>query len=442
MEFQFGVFENVRLPVRISQRSNLKYIKTVMDNLDDRLRADFRNSCLGILADVPEIQFSTQLIQALVCQGIRCDKSHELRFNVQGHLTWFGLQKYAIVTGLHAGSFPEGDRYTKALEKRRLKEKYFKSLEKISCAQMENTFVRASTPGTDRCKLGLALIVEGVITASDNNVGIDEDTHYLVDDLELFFHTTGPKPCLHNLWMDINATIFLFSSGLIWAYEVVPELSERFDGQVGERSPRLLYWTSTKQPQQRMYDAFFRDVQLHVHATLRPTEAERDLPYIVSLVPFPDRSVQFLDDLARSVVGPQFHEAARPVGDMRVALRVTGMTTSLVQGSRTMRHRRAMIIRHRRATRTMGLRLMTVETEVATSPGMRGGPTVMRDDVEGMLLDQRILFEMRLRIVKLKIIQHMIEEFARLRDFISNLVSPSGGTSTSATAPVMNVPNI
>ncbi|CAA3031626.1 Hypothetical predicted protein [Olea europaea subsp. europaea] len=66
----------------------------------------------------------------------------------------------------------------------------------------------------------------------------------------------------------------------------------------------------------------------------------------------------------------------------------------------------------------------------------------MRDDMEGMLYDQRILFEMRLRIVKLEIMQHVIEEFARLRDFISILAPPSDGTSTFAVAPVVNEPNI
>ncbi|CAA2975373.1 Protein S-acyltransferase 24 [Olea europaea subsp. europaea] len=266
MKFQFWAPENVRLPPRISQRSNLKNIKTVIDNLDDRLRADFRNSCLGFLADVPEIQFFAQLIQVLVCRGIRGDKSHELGFNVQGHLTRFRPQEYAIIIRLHAGSFSEGDRYTKALEKKRLKEK-------------------------------LALIVEGVITAPDNNVDIDEDTLSLVNDLKLFFFYPWAK------W------------GIgIWAYEAVPELDERFDQRVGERSPRLLCWTSTKQLQQRTYDAFFRDVQLHVHGTLCPTEAEHDLSYIISLVPFSDHLVQFLDDLDRSVVGPQFHEAAPTSG--------------------------------------------------------------------------------------------------------------------------------
>ncbi|CAA3001815.1 Hypothetical predicted protein [Olea europaea subsp. europaea] len=74
--------------------------------------------------------------------------------------------------------------------------------------------------------------------------------------------------------------------------------------------------------------------------------------------------------------------------------------------------------------------------------GTRGGATLMREDVNGMLYDQRMLFEMRLRTVKLEIMQHVTEEFAKLRDFISTLVSPSSGTSTSAAAPVVNEPNL
>ncbi|CAA2986022.1 Hypothetical predicted protein [Olea europaea subsp. europaea] len=257
-----------------------------MDHFHDRLRDDFRNCCLGFLADVLEIQFPAQLIQAL------------------GHLTQFGLQKYAIVTRLHTGSFKEGDRYRKALEKRRLQEKYFKSQEKISCAQLEKTFVRVSTPRADRYKLDLALIVEGVIIAPDNNVGIDEDTFSLVDDLELFFSYPWAKVGYRRLlkgfqgtWArkmsdakmknqkDVSYTIHRFSIAIqIWAYETVLEFGKRFDE-----------W-------------------LHVHATLHPTEAERDLPYITSLVPFSDRPVQFLNDLARSVVRPQFHEAAPASG--------------------------------------------------------------------------------------------------------------------------------
>ncbi|CAA3012872.1 Hypothetical predicted protein [Olea europaea subsp. europaea] len=371
-----------------------------MYHLDDRLRDDFRNCCLGFLADVP------------------------------GHLSRFGLQEYAIVTGLHVGLFLEGDRYKKALEKMRLKEKYFKSLEKISCAQLEKIFVRALTPRTDRYKLGLALIVEGVITVPENNVGIDEDTLSLVDDLELVFSYPWAK---------------------IWAYEAVPELGERFGEQVGERSPWLLCWTSTKQPQQRTYDAFFSDVQLHVHATLCPTEVERDLPYITSLVPFPDRPV--------SVVGPQFHEAASASGghDGRTAGDGHDDESGTLEGNSDDGSKANESGDNSRDTssetgagddedvsgwQSGALPILMVVLSTSGLQVTHGGPTVMREDVEGMLLDQRILIEMRLQTVKLEIIQHVTEEFPRLRDFISTLVPPSGGTSTSAAAPVMNEPNI
>ncbi|CAA3000533.1 Hypothetical predicted protein [Olea europaea subsp. europaea] len=44
--------------------------------------------------------------------------------------------------------------------------------------------------------------------------------------------------------------------------------------------------------------------------------------------------------------------------------------------------------------------------------------------------------------MKLEIMQHVTEEFTGLRDFISTLVSPSSGTSTSAVALVVNEPNL
>ncbi|CAA3010077.1 Hypothetical predicted protein [Olea europaea subsp. europaea] len=65
-------------------------------------------------------------------------------------------------------------------------------------------------------------------------------------------------------------------------------------------------WTSTKQPQQRTYDAFFKNVQLHVYATLRPTEIKRGQPHIATLVLFNDHPVPALDDLVRDSVASQF----------------------------------------------------------------------------------------------------------------------------------------
>lgn len=187
MEFDYCIPKEARLRAHISQRSNLKYVKTVMDVFDDRQHDEFRNSPFGYLAEVAEIQFSAQLIQQLVFRTIRTDKVNELWFKVQGNMMRFGLQEYTLVTGLRRGVFSEGDEFDRVLKRRRLKERYFKSMEKISLAQLQTTIARPSTTRADRYKLGLVLIVEGVFNAPDNNVGIDLHTLSIVDNLDIFF---------------------------------------------------------------------------------------------------------------------------------------------------------------------------------------------------------------------------------------------------------------
>ncbi|CAA2992940.1 Hypothetical predicted protein [Olea europaea subsp. europaea] len=48
----------------------------------------------------------------------------------------------------------------------------------------------------------------------------------------------------------------------IWAFEAMPEIGDRFARRLGHQSPRLLSWTCTKQPQQRTYDAFFKNIKV------------------------------------------------------------------------------------------------------------------------------------------------------------------------------------
>ncbi|CAA3028901.1 Hypothetical predicted protein [Olea europaea subsp. europaea] len=187
MNFEPLVPENARLRGHIPQRNNLRYVKIVVKYFDERQREDFRNSCLGFLSELSDLQFSVQLIQQLLFCCIRTDKRHELWFNLQGHLARFGIQEYALVTGLRCGLLLDDNVMERVLNKRRLKDKYFKHVDKISCAQLEQTFLRSSTPQADRYKLGLALIIEGVFNTPDNYVGIDMETLLIVDDLDLFF---------------------------------------------------------------------------------------------------------------------------------------------------------------------------------------------------------------------------------------------------------------
>ncbi|CAA3009252.1 Hypothetical predicted protein [Olea europaea subsp. europaea] len=203
MEFYFCISEDARLRAHISQWSNLKYVKIVIDHFDDRQREDFRNSPYGYLAEVPEIQFSAQLIQQLVFRTIRTAKVNELWFNVRSNLMRFGLQKYTLVTGLRCSIFPEGDDFDRVLERKMLKES-------------------------------------------------------IVPTISVIF------------------IVFVFLQH-VWAYEAVPKIG----GHFGQR--------------------------LHVYATLRPTDAEAEQQYFSTLVPYDDPPVPVLDDIARTVVGPQFN---------------------------------------------------------------------------------------------------------------------------------------
>ncbi|CAA3016225.1 Hypothetical predicted protein [Olea europaea subsp. europaea] len=55
--------------------------------------------------------------------------------------------------------------------------------------------------------------------------------------------------------------------------------------------------------------------------------------------------------------------------------------------------------------------------------------SLTREKVEELLLDQRILFKMRLRTVKLEIQPHVTSECTRLREFIVVIVAPPAPTT-------------
>ncbi|CAA2997842.1 Hypothetical predicted protein [Olea europaea subsp. europaea] len=202
MEFEFRIPEDARLRAHISQRNNLKYVKIVMNHFDEQQRQDFRNSPLGYLVEVLDIQFSAQQIQQLVFRTVRTDKVNELWFNVQGHLMRFDLQEYALVTGLRCGVFPEGDDFDRLLQRTRRLLHGFRG-------SWARKFQKAKRRQ------------EKKIT-------------YTIHDFPIF-------------------------------------------------------------------------MQLHVYATLRPTDAEAEQPYFSTLVSYDDPPVPVLDDIARTIVASQFN---------------------------------------------------------------------------------------------------------------------------------------
>ncbi|CAA3025781.1 Hypothetical predicted protein [Olea europaea subsp. europaea] len=74
--------------------------------------------------------------------------------------------------------------------------------------------------------------------------------------------------------------------------------------------------------------------------------------------------------------------------------------------------------------------------------GQTYGASLTRAEVEELLLDQRTLIKIRLLTIKLEIMQHMTNEFVKVRDFISTLVPPSFSRSTLPIAQAANEPTV
>ncbi|CAA2977760.1 Hypothetical predicted protein [Olea europaea subsp. europaea] len=211
------------------------------------------------------------------------------------------------------GRLPDDAVMDRVLQKKRLKDKYFKSTERISCGELEKAFLRPSTPRADQYKLELALIIEGVFNAPDSHAGIELPTLSIVDNLDIlgrkFVDATNKKE------KAITYTVHGFPIAMqIWAFEAIPEIGDRFARRLGHQSPRLLSWTCTKQPQHRTYDVFFKNIKLHVFATLRPTEAELGQPCISTLLSFEDRTVPVLDEVTRDIIPTRLHPDPLPSG--------------------------------------------------------------------------------------------------------------------------------
>ncbi|CAA3014829.1 Hypothetical predicted protein [Olea europaea subsp. europaea] len=222
-------------------------------------------------------------------------------------------------------------------------------------------------------------------------------------------------------------------------------------------------------------------LQLHVSVTLRPTEAELGQPCISTLLPFEDRTVPVLDVVARDIIPTQLHPNPLPSGENvgnskgectmvssrggsedddesgdnedEGAREETGGDQSGDSngeasdegdsGDSEDDHTRTP------QTGTYSSPPMHRRTSPIHAPstshvrqGQTSGASLTRDEVEELLLDQRTLIEIRLHTVKLEIMQHVTDEFVKVRDFISTLVPPSSSRNTPPTAQAANEPTV
>ncbi|CAA3016349.1 Hypothetical predicted protein [Olea europaea subsp. europaea] len=220
------------------------------------------------------------------------------------------------------------------------------------------------------------------------------------------------------------------------------------------------------------------ETDLHVSATLHPTKVKLGQPYISTLLPFEDRTVPALDDAARDIIPSQLHPEPLASGDNVGNSR--GKCALVSSGGGSEDDEESGDSDDEGAGEETGgdksgddngeasnegdsedEHTCTPQTGTYSTPpmhrrtfpshapsisyvrqGQTSGPSLTRAEVEELLLDQRTLIEIRLRTIKLEIMQHVTDEFVKGRDFISTLVPPSLSRNTPPTAQAVKEPTV
>ncbi|CAA3008250.1 Hypothetical predicted protein [Olea europaea subsp. europaea] len=261
----------------------------------------------------------------------------------------------------------------------------------------------------------------------------------------------------------------------------MPEIGDRFARRLGHQSPRLLSWTCTKQPQQWTYDAFFKNIKLHVPRHFVPPKSS--LGNHISPPSCRLKTVLYLHwtTLQGTLSLHNFTQSLWPVGDNVENLRGECALVSSGGGSEddeesgdsddegageetggdksgdgngeasNERDSGDSEDEHTRTPQTGTYSPLPMHRRTSPShapstsyvrQGQTSGPSLTRAEVEELLLDQRTLIEIRLRTIKLDVMQHVTDEFVKVRDFISTLVLPSLCRSTPSTAQATKEPTI
>ncbi|CAA2942565.1 Hypothetical predicted protein [Olea europaea subsp. europaea] len=304
-------------------------------------------------------------------------------------------------------------------------------MDRISCGELEKAFLRSSTSRADRYKLGLALIIEGVFNAPDSHASIELPTLSIVDDLDMFYSNSWGRVSYIHLIRDFRR-----------------RLGRKFVDAMNKKEKAVTY---------TVHD-FPIAMQLHMSATLRPTEAE-------------------LRDIIPSQLHPELLASGGNVGNSRGDCALvssgggseddeeSGDSDDEGAGEETGGDKSGdgngetsdegdsgdSEDEHTRTpqTGTYSTPPMHRRNSPNHAPstsyirqGQTSGASLTRAEVEELLLDQRTLIKIHLHTIKLEIMQHVTDEFVKVRDFISTFVLPSLSRSTPPMAQAANEPTV
>ncbi|XP_062098825.1 uncharacterized protein LOC133804699 [Humulus lupulus] len=253
-------------PGRVTYRdsSTLNHIKSRFVELGLLERANESRFKQFFLAS--EFNFSEVLVHQLLLRKIASNNEDEVHFFLGSKFCRFGMGEFALVTGLNFSTFPSLEELEERNLSDRLIKEYFNDAEKVKLSQVDHAF-KTCTVVEDVYKLGLCLLVEGVLNAIDGKLHIWRDILKIVEDVEYFFSYPWGKYSYRRLLQSCkkdmvkqNAnydnkkdtkvqqeskySMYGYAPALqYWAYEAIQQLATEFVVSSRNMVPRMLSWS-------------------------------------------------------------------------------------------------------------------------------------------------------------------------------------------------------
>ncbi|KAL6509456.1 hypothetical protein OROGR_022766 [Orobanche gracilis] len=287
----------------ITNRSNIKVINEVYGKLDKKCKEKLETSCFGSLLKLGRIKLASQIVHNLILRLAKNNTEKEAWFVIGNKLARFGLQEFVLVTGLKVGRFEDVKTY--GVDSPLVKNYFKNSRGKITRQDVYNAFDRCKKRPIDKYKLGLLVILSYVILAAEENTFLDLWWFDLVDDVERFnkypwanlsFEYTI-RVLKRNLTDVLNAqqcryTLHGFPLALmVWAFEAIPTLGNKFATKHGNGIPRIIAWEMQKRLMSAHIDLVLVSREVEVKSILVPSEDELHEVYWQESIPFVEEDI-------------------------------------------------------------------------------------------------------------------------------------------------------
>lgn len=172
-----------QIPGKVTSNCNFTSFALVLDLLDDDHADILRRSCLWPLYSLRDVQWSGQLLDALLCRLLKPVDGDALHFDLGGKVATFSIFEFALVTGLRCTDDAEARACVP--RNRRLLNEYFHGQTTVTLAQLGDALRRCDRM-SDRLKLGLVLIIESILRCHHKKTSIDIFHLEVVDDIDAF----------------------------------------------------------------------------------------------------------------------------------------------------------------------------------------------------------------------------------------------------------------